>query len=673
MTMIQCAITGEAEEQMAFREEGDTVALPRQRPALRVLHVLAISAPHVNGYALRSKYIVDAQRQEGIVEPTVVTSCFYGGNPATVIDQVIEGTEYLRIPHPIDERDDRSWKGRATHIAWRVALKGSHVYRSAYYLRRAARRALLAIARRAVGVAKRNVATVSRLRRATYRRAHRRIRATTIRLFGAHALPMESRTASPSPLPASDPPRQSSEPPSALNSAATATNGRPSSPRTSPTKGTDGHRRAPSGRQSGWSGGRLVRSVFAARERERSGSPGSRNGHRRPPMTRRIEGDRSGEPGSQSPVLCRPPFRLPLPRIELRARLASIAQALLERRFEKRLDKIVRARRPEVLHAHSPHWCGRVTARVAQRWKIPFVYEVRGCWEESAVAEGRWTRSDSAYWKYRNRETEVMQTADAVICICEQLQQEVIRRGVPPSRVFLSPNAVAPCFLDDDENHGDVQSPPLEHGSAAPVAKIRSRLSAVTLGYIGSIRKLEGVDELVRGTAELVGRGYDVSLLVVGGGARLAELKELAADLGIEDRCVFTGRVPHEQIRQYYRLIDIFVVSRPATRVAEIVTPLKPLEAMAMQKTLVVSRLAALCELVRHGETGMTYEPNNISALADTLAVLVRDRALRERLAKNGRRWVQEHRTWGSSLQGSYAAYEKVLKRRLEDREAEAA
>ena len=274
------------------------------------------------------------------------------------------------------------------------------------------------------------------------------------------------------------------------------------------------------------------------------------------------------------------------------------------------------------------------------------------------MADGKFAEGGPSYRYWRARDTRVMRAASAVICIAEALRGEVIERGVPANRVFLAPNAVDP----------DVFSAAASDAAASPeVAAVRARLDGPgptrrrTLGYVGNVRRLEGVAELVRGAAAMVRRGREVSLLVVGDGPALEEVRALAAELGLGDRAVFTGRVPHADVIAYYRLIDVFVVSRPALRVTELVTPLKPLEAMALGVPVVASNLAALRELIRDGETGLLYRAGSPDALADRCALLLDDEAMRSRLADGARSWTRTERTWAACLRGLEPAYRRAM------------
>jgi glycosyltransferase involved in cell wall biosynthesis len=328
----------------------------------------------------------------------------------------------------------------------------------------------------------------------------------------------------------------------------------------------------------------------------------------------------------------------------------SVQQPTLMRRFARELGRIVDSVQPQVLHAHSPYWCADAALRVGRARGLPVVYEVRGLWEDSTAAEGIISENSRAYRAWRTRELCMLHEADAVICICERLRDDLESRGINPQKVFVVPNAVDAHAFQPIESTLPVTAPDAAQS-------VRNRLRGMVIGYVGSIRKLEGVDETVRGVAAMLRQNIDVSLLIVGDGSGLDQLKRLAVDEGLGDRAVFTGRIPHEQVRHYYAMLDVFVVSRPPLRVTNLVTPLKPLEAMAMGKPLLVSDLPALREIVRHDETGLTYRPGDLVDFVHQCRRYADDRDLRRRVTETAREWVQEHRNWTTVLGPMREAY----------------
>ena len=314
--------------------------------------------------------------------------------------------------------------------------------------------------------------------------------------------------------------------------------------------------------------------------------------------------------------------------------------------FARRLLDVVTEHRPAVLHAHSGHRgyeLALVALAVGRATGIPVVYEVRGLFEAVWTSDvERATRSE-LYRLRRELETRVLTEADAVVTLSESMREDIVRR--PPTRAGRTPDpkrvVVVPNGVDAEAI-----------GPRAPRADLRERLGlgeGLVVGYVSNLdHPREGQETLVEAVAVLRGRGLPVSALLVGGGERQETLERLAAERGVGDHVVLTGQVPHEEVGDYYALLDVFVVPRIDERAARLVTPLKPYEAMSMGLPLVVSALPALLEIVGGGERGATFPPGDAEALADVLADLLHDPARRTAMALAARAWVREHRTWSA-------------------------
>src|SRR5690606_29052867 len=127
------------------------------------------------------------------------------------------------------------------------------------------------------------------------------------------------------------------------------------------------------------------------------------------------------------------------------------------------------------------------------------------------------------------------------------------------------------------------------------------------LGFIGSFYGYEGLDLLLAAMPHVLTALPDARLLLVGGGPQEAALVQQARRLGLDSAVIFTGRVPHERVPAYSSLVDAFVFPRRSMRLTELVTPLKPLEAMAKSKLVLASDVGGHRELMEHGKTGWLF------------------------------------------------------------------
>ena len=298
--------------------------------------------------------------------------------------------------------------------------------------------------------------------------------------------------------------------------------------------------------------------------------------------------------------------------------------------------------RPAVLQPASNHLQAQIALALARPLGIPVVYELRGFWEESWAAH-RTHDEDTAmatdrYRMTREAETAAMVAADAVVTLSETMRQEIIGRGCAPEQVVIVPNAVdIERFRPVPRN--DALAASLGIGPADPV-----------VGYVSSLNPYEGIPYLLEAAARLREQGQRLRVLLVGDGEDEGAIAETSRRLGLDDgTLVMPGRVPHDRILGYYSIIDVFVVPRTANRVSRLVTPLKPYEAMALERAVVVSDLPALREIVSPGETGLTFRPEDPDDLARVLGLLLDDPALRARLGRQAREWIVASRTWSEN------------------------
>jgi glycosyltransferase involved in cell wall biosynthesis len=314
---------------------------------------------------------------------------------------------------------------------------------------------------------------------------------------------------------------------------------------------------------------------------------------------------------------------------------------------EKLAAKLTDQIRPAVLHAASNFANARLALALGQRYGLPVVYEVRGFWEDTWLSrhpDGASLASSELYQRSRALETECMLAADLVVTLGEAMREEIEARGVPAEKILIVPNAVSDDFLAPLP--GAANPGAANPGAANLRAKLGIKPDEYVVGEVSSLVKHEGIGTLLEAVAILRARGVPARALIVGDGPERAALQRQAAVAGLAQAAVFTGRVPAAKVRQFHALLDIFVVPRTPDRVCQLVTPLKPVEAMASGLCVVTSEVKALTEIVKHEVTGMQTVPQDPVSLADCLELLIYSPDIRKKLGDNAREWVSRDRTW---------------------------
>ncbi|ABC64515.1 TIGR04063 family PEP-CTERM/XrtA system glycosyltransferase [Erythrobacter litoralis] len=305
--------------------------------------------------------------------------------------------------------------------------------------------------------------------------------------------------------------------------------------------------------------------------------------------------------------------------------------------------------RPDVLHAHSPALDGLAAVRAGQRLGIPVVYEIRAFWEDAAVGNGTGREGSFKYRLTRALENRVVAQADAVFTICEGLRDDLVARGHPGGKIGISPNGVDLSLFGE---------PPARDDALAEELGIAT---GPVIGFIGSFYDYEGLDDLIAAMPLLLEREPGAQLLLVGGGPKDEALKAQAAASSAAQAIHFTGRVPHAEVERYYSLIDVLAYPRKRSRLTDLVTPLKPLEAMAQRRLVAASDVGGHRELIEDGITGTLFAADDPAAIADALASLSRHKdqwqAMRERAAHH----VAEHHDWARNVHRYQSVYHHLL------------
>lgn len=287
----------------------------------------------------------------------------------------------------------------------------------------------------------------------------------------------------------------------------------------------------------------------------------------------------------------------------------------------------------KLIDAHSSVLNGIAASKLAKKYKVPFLYEIRALWEDAAVDQGK-TKEGSLRYKFtRKLETSIIEKSDKVTVICEGLRKDIVERGFDPKKIEVIPNGVDTELFKPVEKDEEI------------IKKYELKDRKV-FGFVGTFFLFEGLEYLIKAAKKICDDNDDVKFLLVGGGHEEEKLKVLVKELSLEDKVVFTGRVKHDDIKKYYSVIDVLVYPRISKRITELVTPLKPLEAMALEKIVLGSDVGGIKELVKDGYNGFLFKSDDVDDLVDKCKYVLNNIDNMSKMAKDAREFVINERNW---------------------------
>ncbi len=364
--------------------------------------------------------------------------------------------------------------------------------------------------------------------------------------------------------------------------------------------------------------------------------------------TAHVTGLKQGDCGSATETVDGLCFYRTRPGASPLFRLPVLDQWDVVRTLARRIEEVAAIEKPDILHAHSPALNGLAALRAGRKLNLPVVYECRAFWEDAAVDHGTSREWGLRYRVTRALETRVFRQANAVTTICEGLRAEIASRGIPAKKITVIPNAV------------DTDSFSFGAGADPALQQKLGLTGKIVLGFIGSFYAYEGIPLLLQALPALLRQHPELRLLLVGGGPQEAQIRDTIATLGLQEAVILTGRVPHEQVQDYYNLVDIFAYPRLPMRLTDLVTPLKPLEAMAQGRLVVASDVGGHKELIEDGVTGRLFRAGDVEALAAVVNDLLEHSAQWPQLKQNGRRFVETERNWAASVARYRPVYETL-------------
>jgi PEP-CTERM/exosortase A-associated glycosyltransferase len=335
------------------------------------------------------------------------------------------------------------------------------------------------------------------------------------------------------------------------------------------------------------------------------------------------------------------------------ARLPVLNQVAVIDALAARLLQVAQEVQPDVLHAHSPALNAVAALRVGRKLGIPVVYEIRAFWEDAAVDHGTSKEWGLRYRLTRALETWALRRVDFATTICEGLRSEIIGRGIPARKIAVIPNAV---------DIGDFAVGGARDEDLAARLGLQGK---TVLGFIGSFYAYEGLDILLNALPAMLAKRPEIRVLLVGGGPQDAALHAQAKALGLEGQVVFTGRVPHSEVQRYYNLVDVLCYPRHKMRLTDLVTPLKPLEAMAQGRLMVASDVGGHKELIEDGRTGVLFAAGDAGALSRQVLALLEAPHTWQDFRQLGRSFVEQERNWTASVARYRSVYGSITEKAL--------
>ncbi|MDO6691877.1 glycosyltransferase, exosortase A system-associated [Aliiglaciecola sp. 3_MG-2023] len=333
------------------------------------------------------------------------------------------------------------------------------------------------------------------------------------------------------------------------------------------------------------------------------------------------------------------------------SKLPVLNQLSLVNPLRDRILEAIEIEKPDILHAHSPALNGLAAIKAAKKTGLPLVYEIRAFWEDAAVDHGTCKEGDLRYRLTQKMETHVVNKANAVTTICEGLRQDLLSRGIADNKITVIPNAV------NIEQFNIITE---RNESLENQYQLKDK---VVLGFLGSFYGYEGLDLIVAAMPKILQSIPNAVFLFVGGGPQEQNLKNQINQLGLQKHVIMPGRVPHSEVDKYYSLVDLLVYPRKPMRLTELVTPLKPLEAMAQGKLVLASDVGGHKELIEDGKTGWLFDSGNIDQLASTAVNVLSNRDSWPDMIENGRNFVMQIRNWKNSVANYQSIYENLLRK----------
>jgi len=333
--------------------------------------------------------------------------------------------------------------------------------------------------------------------------------------------------------------------------------------------------------------------------------------------------------------------------------LRSITTFIHRKEFKKYVYSIALTEKPHIVHAASPYTNGLAGLYVSMALRIPFVYEIRGLSDYDVRYRKGFTKTGLRVAYRKRLENTLLHSSDAIVVLSSVSKRDLILRNIPKDKIFIVPNGVESAFVNN-----------YRKSTSEQILQLLNIKNRIIIGFIGFLKPVEDIICLIDAVSILVEQEIkDIIVLIIGEGPMLPTLRKYAESSGIEEYIKFLGNVPHEEIKTYYRALDIFVVPRIRNRMTETISPLKIIEAMAMEVPVIGSDVGGIKEVIKPGENGFLYKAEDPYSLAKQIRGLIDNRTFAKNVAKRARKWVLKDKKWEDIV----GIYRNIYRRLLDE------
>jgi len=253
-----------------------------------------------------------------------------------------------------------------------------------------------------------------------------------------------------------------------------------------------------------------------------------------------------------------------------------------------------------------------------------------------------WTHQTRAVRLYEFLDGLTLRRFDAVVAVSQVIAGQLREAGVPIDKITVIDNGIDLTPFN----------------SAAPVLKSEQNAKdQLLIGTVGRLVEQKGMNYFLTAAKQLLKEFPNLTFVIVGDGPDLGKLQQMAKELRIENKVRFTG--VRYDMANVYASLDVFALAS-----IEEGMPMTLLEAMASRLPVAATAVGAVPQIVIPGETGMLVKARDAAEMAQAIAALLRDPALRERLGANGQRKVHERFSSQVMSQNYYQLYTRLIEQK---------